>query len=171
MVGGVNKRTIAGCGRLRQAAAGCRGCRGCIRLRQAAAGCGRLQHLGDFGTFLDVFTCFLSEIGGAPRKMFALWGRCRKVLTQKSEISQNIALKNGENTPIGSIFTIYTRGCAILWPGCGRLRQAAEAAEAAAGCSRLQQAAAGCGRLRQAAAVQSGLPHADRPNHVLTQLT
>ena len=46
-------------------------------------------------------------------------------------------VKNGENTPIGSIFTIYTRGYGIWWPGCGRLRQAAEAAEAAAACHML----------------------------------
>ena len=82
------------------------------------------------------------KLAALPEKCsFALWAGYRKILTQKSKISQNIASKNGENTPIGSIFTIYTRGYGILWPGCGRLRQAAEAAEAAAGCGRLRQPA------------------------------
>ena len=69
----------AGCSRLRQAAAGCG------RLRQAAAGCGILGILGRFWTFLPIF---FSETGGASRKMFVLWARYCKVLTQKSEISR-----------------------------------------------------------------------------------
>ena len=85
-----------------QAAAGCRGCG---RLRQAAAGCGRLWDLGDLGSF-GRFCLNFSRIGGAPRKMLALSGDISGNVAQKNEISQHVASIHGEN-PAHTRWLVY----------------------------------------------------------------
>ena len=69
---GVNQRTLAGCGRLRQAVEAVEAVAGCGRLRQAAAGCGIWGILGYFWTFLPDFLvewAALPENVGAKKKL------------------------------------------------------------------------------------------------------
>ena len=125
-------------------------------MRQAAAdcrGCGIWGILGRFWTFLPNI---LAKLATSPENVGAVGEMSQNVAPKKRNVAK-YRLENGENTRIGSVFTIYTK--TILWPGCGRLRQAAAGCrgcgklrQAVAGCGRLRQAAAGCGWLRQAAA-------------------